>query len=115
MRKGRIVHGASLTWFLIFCKRLSSEPFPFGRLNPKAARSGEWSLRGSRTKGSRCIRPIVSTISINFAPFDRVQDRARAVDAGRPPSTRPALVGERGEIAEEGEAAGCMQGFVRYS
>ena len=22
----RIVHGASLTWFLIFCKRLSSEP-----------------------------------------------------------------------------------------
>jgi hypothetical protein len=72
MRKHRIVHGASLTQFLIFCKRLSSEPFPFGRLNPKAARSGEWSLRRSRTKCSRCIRPIVSTISINFAPFDRV-------------------------------------------
>jgi hypothetical protein len=25
MRKGRIVHGASLPWFLIFCKRLLSE------------------------------------------------------------------------------------------
>jgi hypothetical protein len=33
MRKGRIVHGSSLTRFLIFCKRLSSEPFPFGRLD----------------------------------------------------------------------------------
>ena len=95
--------------------RLSSGPFPFSHLNPKAARSGEWSLRRSRTKCSRCIRPIVSTISINFAPFDRLQDRARGVDAGRPPSPRPALVGERGEIAEEGEAAGCMRGFVRYS
>jgi hypothetical protein len=39
MRKGRIVHGASLTLFLIFCKRLSSAPFTFGRLNQKAARS----------------------------------------------------------------------------
>ena len=39
MRKGRIVHGASLTRFLILCKKLSSEPFPFGRLNPKATRS----------------------------------------------------------------------------
>ena len=38
MRKRRIVHGASLTWFLIFCKRLFSKPFRFGRLNPKAAR-----------------------------------------------------------------------------
>jgi len=27
--------GASLTWFLIFCNRLSSESVPFGRLNPK--------------------------------------------------------------------------------
>jgi hypothetical protein len=31
-------HGASLTLFLIFCKRLPSAPFPLGRLNPKAAR-----------------------------------------------------------------------------
>jgi hypothetical protein len=36
--RGRIVHGASLTLFLIFRKRLSPAPFPFGRLNPKGAR-----------------------------------------------------------------------------
>ena len=29
----------SLPRFLIFCKRLPSEPFPFGRFNPKATRS----------------------------------------------------------------------------
>jgi hypothetical protein len=39
MRKRRIVHGASLPWFLIFCKILPSEPLPFGRPDPKAARS----------------------------------------------------------------------------
>jgi hypothetical protein len=35
MWKRRIVHGTSLTQFLISCNKLSSEPFPFGRLNPK--------------------------------------------------------------------------------
>jgi hypothetical protein len=30
MRKRRIIHGASLTWFLIICNRLSSAPFPSG-------------------------------------------------------------------------------------
>jgi hypothetical protein len=39
MPKRRSVQGASLTWFLFFCKRLPSAPFPFGRVNPKAARS----------------------------------------------------------------------------
>jgi hypothetical protein len=39
MAKGRIAHAASLTKFLIFCTRLPPAPFPFGRLNPKAARS----------------------------------------------------------------------------
>jgi hypothetical protein len=38
IRKRRLVHGASLPQFLIFCNRLSSEPFPFGRPDPKAAR-----------------------------------------------------------------------------
>jgi hypothetical protein len=33
--------GASLTWFLIFCNGLSSEPFPFDRLNPIATRRKE--------------------------------------------------------------------------
>jgi hypothetical protein len=36
----RISHGASLPLFLIFCKILSSGPFVFGRLIPKAIRSG---------------------------------------------------------------------------
>ncbi|MGC2782710.1 MAG: hypothetical protein WA397_02525 [Roseiarcus sp.] len=39
MRKRRIVHVASLILFLRFRKGLSSEPVPFGRLDPKAARS----------------------------------------------------------------------------
>jgi hypothetical protein len=39
MRKGRIVHRASLGQFPIFCNKLSSEPLPFGGLNPKAANS----------------------------------------------------------------------------
>jgi hypothetical protein len=34
MLKRRIVHVASLNLLLIFCKRLSSAPLPFGRLNP---------------------------------------------------------------------------------
>ena len=37
MRKRGIVHGASLTWFLIFCKRLSSDPFPFGQPQSKSS------------------------------------------------------------------------------
>jgi hypothetical protein len=36
MRKGRIVHGASLLQFLIFCKRLPLGSFPSDRLRPKA-------------------------------------------------------------------------------
>jgi hypothetical protein len=36
MRKGGIVHAASLIWFLIYCKKLSSDPFPFDFLHPKA-------------------------------------------------------------------------------
>jgi hypothetical protein len=36
MRKRRIVHEASLTDVLIFCKKLPSEPLP-RRLNPKVA------------------------------------------------------------------------------
>jgi hypothetical protein len=35
MRKRQDCSWASLTWFLIFRNRLSSEPVPFGRLNPK--------------------------------------------------------------------------------
>jgi hypothetical protein len=38
-RPGWIVHVASLTEVLIFRKELSSAPFPFGRLKPKAKRS----------------------------------------------------------------------------
>jgi hypothetical protein len=36
MRKRGIVHEASLPRLLIFCKQLSSEPSPSGRLDPKA-------------------------------------------------------------------------------
>ncbi|HEY5207278.1 MAG TPA: hypothetical protein VIJ63_22160, partial [Roseiarcus sp.] len=36
VRKGRIVHGASLNRFLIFCKKLLRRPFPSGRLVQKA-------------------------------------------------------------------------------
>jgi hypothetical protein len=32
----RIIHEASLTTLLIFCNELSSEPLPFGGLNPKS-------------------------------------------------------------------------------
>jgi hypothetical protein len=39
MRKGGIAHGTSVTRFLILSKKLSPRPLPFGRLNPKAARS----------------------------------------------------------------------------
>jgi hypothetical protein len=38
MRKRRIIHGASLTWFLIICNRLSSAPFPFAP--PRSLSSG---------------------------------------------------------------------------
>jgi hypothetical protein len=38
-RPGWIVHMASLIRVLIFRKELSSAPFPFGRLGPKAKRS----------------------------------------------------------------------------
>src|ERR1700722_1987876 len=51
MRKRRIVHRASLIRFLIFCNKLSSEPFPFGRLNPKATRSS--CRRSPRTRPAR--------------------------------------------------------------
>jgi hypothetical protein len=34
----RIIHEASLTTLLIFCNELSSEPLPFGGLNPKSTR-----------------------------------------------------------------------------
>jgi hypothetical protein len=37
MLEGKIAQGASLAEFLIFCKNLSSDLFPFGCLNPKAA------------------------------------------------------------------------------
>jgi hypothetical protein len=33
--KCRIAHKASLSWFLIFCKKLPFAPFFSGRLNPK--------------------------------------------------------------------------------
>jgi hypothetical protein len=35
MRRGRIAHGASLPCFPISSNKLSSEPFPFSRLNPE--------------------------------------------------------------------------------
>jgi hypothetical protein len=41
MRKRSIVHGASLTWFLIFCNRFVVGAVPFGRLNPKATPNQE--------------------------------------------------------------------------
>jgi hypothetical protein len=36
--KGRLVHGPSLTWFLILRNQLSRQPFRFRRLRPKAGR-----------------------------------------------------------------------------
>jgi hypothetical protein len=46
-RKGQILHGASLSIFLIFCKRLPPSPFPPSRLHPGAL--GARPLPGSRT------------------------------------------------------------------
>jgi Glycine transporter len=39
MERGLIDHGESLILFLIFCKKLLSEPFHSSRLHPKATRS----------------------------------------------------------------------------
>jgi hypothetical protein len=70
-KRSRIVHGQSLPRFLIFCKRLSSEPFPFGRLNPKAARASLQSGRrlwlganrgGASVLGFECESPLVKLI-----------------------------------------------------
>jgi hypothetical protein len=47
MRKRTIAHVASLILFLFFRKKLSSEPVPFGRLDPKAARSRRGKLSPS--------------------------------------------------------------------
>jgi hypothetical protein len=44
MRKRRIVHGASLRYFLIFCKRLWPEVLPFVRPDPKSS-SSLWRAR----------------------------------------------------------------------
>jgi hypothetical protein len=50
MRKRRIVHGSSLPRFLIFCKSLSSEQFPFGRLDSTATRTrSQMNAAGSGT------------------------------------------------------------------
>ena len=80
-------------------------------------------LRPPQSKSSSLWRMVTAPLEdevLALYPADRFHNqhqfcalrscprRARGVDAGRPPSTRPALVGERGEIAEEGEAAGCM-------
>jgi hypothetical protein len=94
-----------------FLQEIVVRAVPFGRLNPKAARSGEWSLRRSRTKCSRCVRPIVSTISINFAPFDRVQDRARR---GRwAPAVNKARIGRRAGRDRRRRRGGRLHAGVR--
>jgi hypothetical protein len=53
VEKRRIVHGANLSCFLIFCKELSPEPFLFGRLNPIATRARAPFFAGA----SRCAKP----------------------------------------------------------
>jgi hypothetical protein len=69
LRNGRIVHGASLTKFLIRCNRLSSEPLPSAALNPKVTRSrGDLapapfhfpSKAGKRRRGPRSNRRALS-------------------------------------------------------
>jgi hypothetical protein len=63
MWKGRIAHRASLTQFLFFCKRLPSEQFPFGHLNPKAVRSRVAFIRLARDY-ARYARTVAAFIGL---------------------------------------------------
>src|ERR1700722_19036976 len=86
-------HGASLTLFLIFCKRLPSAPFPLGRLNPKAARSRNalaserrtrqrWhpqAARGRRDFGFWLVTPIMGSGRDKMAPYENAAARSAAL------------------------------------
>ena len=57
MRKRKIAHEASLILFLLSRNRLSSDPFPFGFLDPKAARSHE---------AASTFRPWTGAVSLDL-------------------------------------------------
>ena len=67
MRKGRIVHGATLICFLTFCKRLPPAPFPFGRLNPKATRT--------RIK-TQSVEPVSPLMTFKVEPMNKKREKA---------------------------------------
>jgi hypothetical protein len=99
MRKRRIVHGASLTDFLIFCNKLLSERFPFLPLPSKTSRAAAWpvaalavpqagdiDLAGAEAQG--CFRhpPVIALTSpdVTWAdPALAAKNRARQSLLGR--------------------------------
>jgi hypothetical protein len=108
LRKGRIVHGASLIYFLIFCKRLPPTPFPFGRLNPKASRSRPCITSGAakradastaKVRGSNplssdsdawIIPPLKTNEQVRIVPYDCAGDKELAHRAAAILVMRPA-------------------------
>jgi hypothetical protein len=80
MRKPRLVHGPSLTWFLIFGNSLSSEPFPFG--HPQSKTGSLQAVRAAVDRRAGAL-PRAST------PFQRPKTDvpARCSEGPPPPSS----------------------------
>ena len=85
MRKPRLVHGASLTWFLIFGNSLSSEPFPFG--HPQSKTGSLQAVRAAVDRRAGAL-PRAST------PFQRQKTDVPARCSGGPASLLLAFVPE---------------------
>src|ERR1700727_3331623 len=101
MRKGRIVHGASLTWLLFFCKWLSSEPFPFGRSQSKSSSLlGETEVLlavGRRFADHHSALAQILEMGKGRKASGTRQGRVQAdIDPGDERRNRPRAVGQRG-------------------
>jgi hypothetical protein len=72
--EGQVIQGASLTEFLLFWKKLSSEPFAFGRLNPKTNRS-------LRTQTAASDEEVCGATLTN--PYEKISKRksSKTIDA----------------------------------
>src|SRR6204780_3600447 len=115
MRKGSIVHGASLTWLLFFCKWLSSEPFPFGRSQSKSS-----SLLGETEVLLAAGRPFADHHSALAQILEMGKGRKASgmrqgrvqadIDPGDERRTRPRAVGQRGQDRDLPRAPGGDQG-----
>jgi hypothetical protein len=123
MRKRRIVHGASLTDFLIFCNKLLSEWLPFRLLPSKTSRAAAWpvaalavpqagdiDLAGAKVQGCFQHPPGIALIGILvLAPRT---DLARR-DTGRPcfGGEEPGALVAVGEIDRLVEEVGSSKGM----